>query len=301
MLPSASGPPPALRVVTAFLLACCALASPASAKSKKPAPVLEGFWDGPSGRLELKRKGDKVGGVLVAGTDASPFQKTTFVLEGTFFEDNLTAEVRLGVVAPACGLSEKKAFVMLLLTRSGKLTGGVSSPEPCAKDVSSITFFRAEKQSPGAAVHRAGDIAPVSGDIDAVLREGLGLLETGRFEAARKVFLRGVELAPARGEAYNGVGVTFALRREWREAIEWYKKGLEAAPGFGDLYYNLACAYSQMEKPKMALRYLKLSASKGWSDFKVMDADPDLANLRASPEYAEIRSLMESPLPPPPP
>lgn len=278
-------------------LGVLAVAGEASAARRAP-PVLEGYWDTPAGRLQIKLRGDRAGGVLQSALEGVAVRAPQLVLDGTYFEDNLTAEVNLGVVAPACADTDKKAFVLLLLTRSGKLTGGVASQEPCAADVSSVTFLRSADQAKGPAVRPTTAAAPASVEVDQALHEAFALVQAGRFEAARKLFVAVTKKAPSRGEAFNGVGVTHAMRNEWRDAIDWYKSGLEAQPGFADLYYNLACAYARLGNAKMALRYLKLSASKGWTDLTVMEADPDLASLRDLEGYAEIRSLMD--LPPPP-
>ena len=106
----------------------------------------------------------------------------------------------------------------------------------------------------GTARARVASEAAEKGDPGPFLHQGAALMQEGRFEAARKEFKKAVDVAPARGEAYNGVGVTFAMRQDYDAAIDWYKKGLEAAPGFGDLYYNLACAYSRQDKASMAVR-----------------------------------------------
>lgn len=287
------------RLAALLFLGCAVVPASAEAAAR---PAIEGFWDTPAGRLEIRRKGDKVGGVLVAALSGVDLKSPSLVLDGTFFEDNLTAEVRVGVVSPGCGASKDKAFVMLLLTRSGKLTGGVSAKAKCAKDVNSIALVRSEDQSlAGTARARVASEAAEKGDPGPFLHQGAALMQEGRFEAARKEFKKAVAIAPARGEAYNGVGVTFAMRQDYDSAIDWYKKGLEAAPGFGDLYYNLACAYSRSDKASMAVRYLKLAVSKGWTDFDVMDRDADLSAVRDTPEFAAIRSSMAEPAPPPPP
>lgn len=285
------------RVAAVAATVFLAVAAPALAK-KRTEPTVEGIWDTPAGRLELKRQGDRTGGVLLSALAGVDIKTPKLVLNGTFYEDNVTAEVHLGLVVPECGDTDKKAFVLLLLTRSGKLTGGLSTKEPCAAGVTSVTFVRSANQENGPAVRLAGEKnsgqAADAAAVDAAMHEALALMQAGRFEGARKVFMKIIKRAPTRGEAYNGAGVTYAMRNEWREAIDWYKKGLEAQPGFADLYYNLACAYSRLDKTAMALRYLKLSASRGWTDLEVMEADPDLAPVRASEGFAEIRSLLEA-------
>lgn len=282
----------------AVVAAALSFAAPPVVQAKaKSGPVLEGVWDTPAGRMELKQRGDKTGGVLMSAIDGVDIKTPQLMLQGTFYEDNVTAEVRLGLVAPECGDTDKQAFVMLLLTNSGKLTGGVSTKEACASGVSSITFFRAKNQTDEVAARsdegKASATALSKAQVDAALHAAFDQMRAGRFEVARRLFIDIIADAPSRGEAYNGVGVTHAMRSDWREAIAWYKKGLEAQPAFGDLYYNLACAYSQMGKTKMALRYLKLSALNGYTDLEPMENDPDLKAVRASEGYVEIRALMD--------
>lgn len=278
---------PSLPLSLVFALA---VAFPGAKALGKTSPTPEGVWETPAGTLEIRLRKERAGGVLVKAHDQTKALAGRLVLDGTFFEDNLMAEVGLGVIVPACASTDAKAFLLLLLTKTGKLTGGVSTNEPCAEGVASVTLTRAAGALPAPVV-----TASAEGDAlkaEALLHEGLALLQAGRFEQARTVFERAVEASPGRGEAYNGVGVTHAMRGEWREAIDWYKRGLEAQPAFADLYYNLACAYARLDKPSMALRYLKLSALKGWTQAELMLADPDLESLRELEDFLAVVALV---------
>jgi hypothetical protein len=147
-----------------------------------------------------------------------------------------------------------------------------------------------EDQAPryDARAARKGDVR----SIDRVLHEGKALLEAGRFERARERFHDALELDPARAEAYNGVGVTFYARGDLDEAAAWYKRALQAQPGFGDAYYNLGCAYALQGHREQALRFLRLAALNHYTELPQLQADPDLASLRASGDLAAIESLM---------
>lgn len=295
----------ALAVVALFGAAVPAAAKPAKAAK----PALEGLWDTAGGRVEIERLGDKVTGILTGPADGSPLDAGLIVLRGTFFEDNFTGEVRLGLVARPCGAVDKQGFSMLLLTRSGKLTGSLATKDPCAVGVQSVLFTRAPEQGEAAKKESLAS-APVPPDfglyedtaaprtkkdtaIGQLLAEGMELAQAGQYEKGRKLFLKATEQQPNRGEAYNGVGMTYALRNDYDAAIEWYKKGLENAPGFSDLYFNLACSYAQSGKKAMALRYLRLSATKGFAQPEMMD-DPDLEPLRGEAEFNEIKQVMAS-------
>jgi hypothetical protein len=384
-------------------------AAPKAVKqAKPPPPKLAGHWETPAGRLLLKLDGANVTGLLDAVREGVPLEAGMVVLKGTFVEDNLAGEARVGLVAAPCGAVEANATVMLLLTKSGKLTGSFGTPHECAVGVRSVLFTRSPDQTPDAdtppvellipppdaelelppedlpvaaaplpaerlvaaapaptpvaspsssspsveeaklavvAPHAAtppparpaaavvpastapvptaaDDSAPKTVDaapspapvtsptpitppkpskpkrvltpINALLVEGLGLARVGQYEAARAKFLKATTLQPNRGEAYNGVGMTYAMRNDYEAAIDWYKMGLENAPGFSDLYFNLACAYSQLGKKPMALRYLRLAAVKGFGQAEHLE-DPDLAPLKGEPEWAEIEGLMVAP------
>lgn len=266
-------------------------------------PSAEGTWDGPGGRLELRKAADGVEGVLAAPAKDSALAAGTVVFKGSLVEDTLSGQLRLGAAVPACGAVENTGFVLLLLTRSGKLSGTFAAKEPCAKKVRSVVWVKAPPAA-AAAPDAALDLPPMPPDFfDEVpplapidperetMERAQGFMGAGQHERARKLLLEVVQRQPARGEAYNGVGVTFALRNDWSSAIDWYKKGLEHQPGFGDLYFNLACAFAQSGKKPLALRYLRLAAVKGFAQPELLD-DPDLTPIRAEPEFKEIKRLM---------
>lgn len=307
--------PPIARLLAASAMAALVLtagSADAAPKKKASKPTLEGYWETPAGQVKLERKGDAVRGVLSAPAKGIGLDPGTPVFEGTFYEDSLSGDARVVIVQPACGAEPSKAFVTLLLTRSGRLTGGASSKAPCAKDLPPVRWLKADGPR-GASAMKAPSAVPegtydprghrkaeLPKGVRAVMKEGEQALITGRFEEARKLFLQAIKLDPKVGEAYNGVGVTFYARNDYDSAIDWYKQGLEAAPGFADLYYNLACAYALRGKTSMALRYLKLAASKGYVEVEALDKDPDLESLRSEPDFVLIRGMMETPAPPMP-
>lgn len=274
-----------------------------------PARGPEGAWDTPAGRVELARDGERVTGRIVAPRPGGPFAAGELVLQGTFVEDSVAARVRPGLVAPGCGALADEAWVTLLLTRSGRLTGALASRAPCAAATTSVTFTRAAPAdaAPGRVMlgppAAQGAYDPRGQGADAFARlmhDGAAWLQEGRFEKARERFLEAIRLRADRGEAYNGVGVSFYARNDYDQAIEWYKRGLEADPGHPDLYYNLACAYALVGKKHMALRYLRLAALKGWTEVDALDKDPDWSALREArdPGFLEVRQLMVEPPPP---
>lgn len=295
-----------MRAVVSLLVA---LPLVAAATDKPPKAKVDGFWDSPAGRLQLLTNGNRVAGRLVSANDGVQVKVGEKLLDGTLDEDNLTADVRVGVVAPKCGNAGGNAFLVLLVTKSGKLTGGVSTKASCASDVSSVTMLRSKEGEAATGGPSFGTILPGRDDYDAngkrkqsaefgenvkaLMADGKEYINEGQFEKAREQFLKALARDSKIGEIYNGIGATYAVRSDYASAVDWYKKGLEAAPGFGDLYYNLACAYAQQDKPALALRYLKLAAAKGYAEGPTMDEDHDLDPIRNEKEFPEIRRMMQ--------
>lgn len=80
-----------------------------------------------------------------------------------------------------------------------------------------------------------------------------------------------------------------------------YKKAIAILKSIEDKFqpnqmvsYNLACAYSLSGDAKSALAELRKSIQYGWDDWKHMDTDTDLDNIRNDAEYKKLRSALES-------
>jgi tetratricopeptide (TPR) repeat protein len=180
------------------------------------------------------------------------------------------------------------------------LTGAVHVAKGCVAPIGergglSLARVRAGATAPSAAgrsVRRAAK-AGARAEARALLRDGAAHLAEGSFEAARRRFEEAIAVDAQVPEAYNGVGVTYRMRNDLGAALDWYKKALGVDPDFGDAYYNMACVYALRGDTAMALRYLQIAALNGYATGEGMDADPDLATLRAEPAYrALVRARM---------
>ena len=61
--------------------------------------------------------------------------------------------------------------------------------------------------------------------------------------------------------------------------------GQKKCPEDPQIDYNLACYYSMTENLGPRLSALQKAVEKGYKQFKQMETDPDLNNLRQSGEY----------------
>jgi tetratricopeptide (TPR) repeat protein len=76
------------------------------------------------------------------------------------------------------------------------------------------------------------------------------------FEAAKRYFLKVIELEPNNVSAYNYLGTAEGFLGRPNEAINYFRKAVELDPRNVDAYFNMAISYSQtgnVEKEKAAL------------------------------------------------
>ncbi len=90
------------------------------------------------------------------------------------------------------------------------------------------------------------------------------------------------------------VGVLEALGHLYTELGE-NEKGLaidkrlvKLKPGSAVAHYNLACSCSLLQILGKAFAALRRAAELGYADWEHLEADKDLANLRADPRYEEF-------------
>jgi tetratricopeptide (TPR) repeat protein len=83
-------------------------------------------------------------------------------------------------------------------------------------------------------------------------------------------------------ENYTRVG-------RYEDGLKIDLKLAELLPNEPTIHYNLACSYSLLNKITQAAEALKKALTLGYKDFEHIQEDPDLSNLRAQPDYQEIK------------
>ena len=321
-----------------FVPLLATLLAVAAPTARADAPVVDGEYESPLGRVRVVGKGGTFRGVLVAASDICGFREGEDVLRATLLDDSLAGQVRVCLGGKGCRAKEEWSSAVLLVSgerlsgavhvatkackaplgKNGGLAfvrvAGESAPRP-APPVPEQTPVPEKTAGPGALPVRTVDAEPPrtrGADVAAaprpprrapdrrareqareILRDGGAWLSEGNFESARRRFLEALDLDADIPEAYNGVGVTFRMRNDLAQALEWYKKALAVDPDFGDAYYNMACIYALEGKKEMALRYLQIAALNGYATAEGIDGDPDLERVRDEPGYrALVRQRM---------
>ncbi len=93
----------------------------------------------------------------------------------------------------------------------------------------------------------------------------------------------------------GAVGAMTALYSAGRyeEAARWGERALSAGVRDPLIAYNVACAWARAGDAGRALTALDHAVALGLRDGASVDADPDLARLRAEPAYATVRARMD--------
>jgi tetratricopeptide (TPR) repeat protein len=85
----------------------------------------------------------------------------------------------------------------------------------------------------------------------------------------------------ADSKMYYNLGDTLFNLSRFKDAIKAYKCAIELKPKDKKfIYYNIACAYSKLEKASEAFDYLKFAISSGYVYYNQIRVDKDLAYLR---------------------
>lgn len=86
-------------------------------------------------------------------------------------------------------------------------------------------------------------------------------------------------------QALIALGDAYTKRGFYQKGLEIDKRLIQLKPDDPTVFYNLACSYSLLGLLDEALQTLKKAIKLGYRDFKWLKKEPDLENLRRTPEY----------------
>lgn len=112
--------------------------------------------------------------------------------------------------------------------------------------------------------------------------------DAGKLDDSVYEYQKALQINPDMGEALNNLATVFMLRGRNEEALKLLKKKIVLYPESVDAYYNIACIYSKQNKIEESFSWMKAAISKGFRQWKLLETDSDLTNLRKSPRYEEL-------------
>lgn len=88
----------------------------------------------------------------------------------------------------------------------------------------------------------------------------------------------------------NTLTILSSMKERYDETLTYLNRLLEIKPNDPNIYYNIACIYARQKKVDDSVEYLRIAVNKGFNDWNTLDSDPDLANLRHTPYFAQLTS-----------
>jgi tetratricopeptide (TPR) repeat protein len=105
------------------------------------------------------------------------------------------------------------------------------------------------------------------------------------------LFLEGIiRRDPAYTEALQILGDNYTRRGRYSEGLNIDERLSRLRPEDSVVHYNLACSYSLTNQIQLAIEALQTAINLGYRDFKTMDKDPDLDNVRQDAQFKKIRA-----------
>lgn len=87
---------------------------------------------------------------------------------------------------------------------------------------------------------------------------------------------------------YRNSGIEHFRLYDFEESIEDFKKVLELDPYNVAANFNIACAYSQIEKPNKSMRHISRAVRAGYDDFEKIRNHEKLSFVRIQPEWEDF-------------
>jgi len=119
----------------------------------------------------------------------------------------------------------------------------------------------------------------------------LGNLLSKRGETAKAIshYQKALELKPDFQEAHINMAAELQEIGKTEEAMNHYQEVLKINSRFDAyVFYNLACIHSKEGRISEAVGYIEKSIQKGFSDWKLLQTDDDLKNIRETKRFQEI-------------
>ena len=95
---------------------------------------------------------------------------------------------------------------------------------------------------------------------------------------------------PIRNNPFKQAGIKKFKNFEIEAAIEDFQQALKIDPRDLTIHFNLACAYSQIEKSDLAYQHLSKAVQMGFNDFNRIDTHDALAYVRIQPQWEEFKA-----------
>jgi len=122
--------------------------------------------------------------------------------------------------------------------------------------------------------------------------EGNKFLKQNKSEEAIRNYKMALHHNKSFEEAYINLSTAYLRKKNFILSKKNLKTLESINPKHPLLHYNFACYYSLLGNIPEGIKSLNLAISYGFKNYKNLEVDPDIHNLRKSPQFQKIRSLL---------
>ena len=122
-------------------------------------------------------------------------------------------------------------------------------------------------------------------------------IRKGEYDRAIEVLNRTIALYPSYPHSYFYLGVAYWEKGNPDLGVEQFFKVIELYPQESAAYYNVSCYYSIKGIPDLALVWLEKAFKAGFGQFKHMETDHDMDNIRELPQYKNMVAKYKKEIP----
>ena len=221
------------------------------------------------------------------------------VIEAHWVDDLLVGTVKLCQKGPSCA---DRAFPLFAFytRRDGHLVADFTLDPGCTSPAleEGRLILTPHAESPAReSPHREARRTRAPQASGAAVHSHLELGQQALGATDGRLALEEFELALAadedRARAYLGIGQAEMLLNRPRSALRDYRKSLAIRPE-GATFFSLARAQARLNATSDALDSLRKAVAHGYDDAAQLTRDPDLAALRADPEFQRLVAMIFS-------
>jgi tetratricopeptide (TPR) repeat protein len=128
------------------------------------------------------------------------------------------------------------------------------------------------------------------------LKQGMAYVSTAKNAGTPAIFNENINNAinefsnaikkdPSYATAYSNRAVAYMMQKKYNLALDDLKKAKELKPNDPAVRYNLASCHSLMGNVDLGFVELDAALANGFNDYDSLRKDPDIANLRKSPDW----------------
>jgi len=145
-----------------------------------------------------------------------------------------------------------------------------------------------KKNVPPDYLPEAGHIAAPTAEAQINFQQGLNYARSRDWAPAISEFSVAIQKDPNYAAAYANRAIAYMQQGKLNKAQQDLSEAVRIAPKDPLAHYNLAALYSLQNQPDLALDELDYALAADFNDYDALRGDPDLANLRAQPEFRKV-------------